>query len=339
MTDKRVLITGVSGFIAGHTALEFLKAGYHVRGSVRNAAKGDAIAAVLGQHGDISRLEFVEADLGSDEGWAEAVKGCDCVAHLASPFPLAQPKDENDLIRPAVEGTLRVLKAAKAAGVKRFVQTSSMVAVIQGHRHEKTSFTEDDWSNLAAPGITAYQKSKTLAEKAGRQFMAEHGSDMHYATVNPGLVWGPALDRDIGSSVEIVRMFLAGKYPGAPKLKLLVVDVRDIAKMHRLAMETGEPSGGRYLGVCGDVWMMDMARMMREELGAKANKAPKFLLPNFVIKAIGLVDAAARTAIPDLDLDWKVDNSRTRQALGIEFISPREALLASARSLIDHGIV
>ena len=339
MADKRVLITGVSGFIAGHTALEFLKAGYHVRGSVRNAAKGDAIAAVLGQHGDISRLEFVEADLGSDQGWPEAVKGCDCVAHLASPFPLAQPKDENDLIRPAVEGTLRVLKAAKAAGVKRFVQTSSMVAVIQGHRHEKTSFTEDDWSNLAAPGITAYQKSKTLAEKAGRQFMAEHGSDMHYATVNPGLVWGPALDRDIGSSVEIVRMFLAGKYPGAPKLKLLVVDVRDIAKMHRLAMETGEPSGGRYLGVCGDVWMMDMARMMREELGAKARKAPKFLLPDFVIKAIGLVDPAARTAIPDLDLDWKVDNSRTRQALGIEFISPREALLASARSLIDHGIV
>ena len=339
MADKRVLITGVSGFIAGHTALEFLKAGYHVRGSVRNAAKGDAIAAVLGQHGDISRLEFVEADLGSDQGWPEAVKGCDCVAHLASPFPLAQPKDENDLIRPAVEGTLRVLKAARAAGVKRFVQTSSMVAVIQGHRHEKTSFTEDDWSNLAAPGITAYQKSKTLAEKAGRQFMAENGGDMHYATVNPGLVWGPALDRDIGSSVEIVRMFLAGKYPGAPKLKLLVVDVRDIAKMHRLAMETGEPSGGRYLGVCGDVWMMDMARMMREELGAKARKAPKFLLPDFVIKAIGLVDPAARTAIPDLDLDWKVDNSRTRQALGIEFISPREALLASARSLIDHGIV
>ena len=339
MADKRVLITGVSGFIAGHTALEFLKAGYHVRGSVRNAAKGDAIAAVLGQHGDISRLEFVEADLGSDQGWPEAVKGCDCVAHLASPFPLAQPKDENDLIRPAVEGTLRVLRAARAAGVKRFVQTSSMVAVIQGHRHEKTSFTEDDWSNLAAPGITAYQKSKTLAEKAGRQFMAEHGGSMHYATVNPGLVWGPALDRDIGSSVEIVRMFLAGKYPGAPKLKLLVVDVRDIAKMHRLAMEAGEPSGGRYLGVCGDVWMMDMARMMREELGAKARKAPKFLLPDFVIKAIGLVDPAARTAIPDLDLDWKVDNSRTRQALGIEFISPREALLASARSLIDHGIV
>ena len=286
MTDKRVLITGVSGFIAGHTALEFLKAGYHVRGSVRNAAKGDAIAAVLGQHGDISRLEFVEADLGSDEGWAEAVKGCDCVAHLASPFPLAQPKDENDLIRPAVEGTLRVLKAAKAAGVKRFVQTSSMVAVIQGHRHEKTSFTEDDWSNLAAPGITAYQKSKTLAEKAGRQFMAEHGSDMHYATVNPGLVWGPALDRDIGlpedetEALTKIDTFLSdlkeaqnrdglhvfGQSPGAPRLKLLVVDVRDIAKMHRLAMETGEPSGGRYLGVCGDVWMMDMARMMREKL-------------------------------------------------------------------------
>ena len=338
MAGKRVLITGVSGFIAGHTALEFLKAGYHVRGTVRSASKGDAIAAVLQKHGDISKLEFAEADLGSDAGWEQAVQGCDCVAHLASPFPLAQPKDESELIRPAVEGTLRVLKAAKAAGVKRFVQTSSSVAVVHGHPHSKTTFTEDDWSNLSAPGITAYQKSKTLAEKAGREFMADHGGKMHYATVNPGLVWGPALDRDIGSSVEVVRMFLAGKYPGAPRLKLLVVDVRDIARMHRLAMETGEPSGGRYIGICGDIWMIEMARMLREDFGAKARKAPKFELPDFMIKAIGLIDPAAKTVIPDLGLDWKMHNDRTRKALGIEFISPREALKASAESLIEHGL-
>ncbi len=191
MTNKRVLITGISGFIAGHTAVAFLKEGYEVRGSVRSLSKVNKTKETLAKHADISKLEFVEADLLSDNGWDDAVKDCPYVAHLASPFPLGSPKDENELIRPAVEGTLRVLNAAARNGVKRFVQTSSTVAVVAGHGRDRvTAFTEDDWTNLEGAGVYAYAKSKTLAEKAARDFVSGSNSGMHFSTVNPGFVLG-----------------------------------------------------------------------------------------------------------------------------------------------------
>lgn len=336
---KTVLITGISGFIAKHVALEFLKAGYKVRGTVRSKAKGDKVPETLAGHADVSDVEFFEAELSSDAGWDKAVAGCDCVAHVASPFPMAQPKDENELIKPAVDGTLRVLKAAKKAGVKRFVQTSSMVAVMYGHGRDKRMFTEDDWSNVNAEGMSPYAKSKTLAEKAARDFVAEEGGDMHFATVNPGLVLGPALDGDIGTSLEVIQMLLTGKYPGAPKLKFSVVDVRDIGRMHLLAMETKEPSGGRYAGVSGSAWMLEISKALRKGLGEKARKAPTFELPNFAVKLVGMFDPAARSVVPDLGLDREVDNSRTRKALGIEFIPSDEAIVESGRCLIKYGMV
>jgi dihydroflavonol-4-reductase len=339
MARDRVLITGISGFIAKHTALQFLEAGYAVRGTVRDAKKGDEVARTLAKYTDISKLEFTGADLLSDTGWDSAMDGCDCVAHMASPFPLVQPRDENELIRPAVEGTLRVLKAAADAGVERFVQTSSSVAVIYGHPRSKTRFDETDWTNVQSPDVTPYQKSKTLAEKAARDFVAEHAGNMHYASVNPGLVLGPPLDSRFGSSLEVIRMLLAGKYPGAPKLKVQVVDVRDIARMHLLAMETSQPSGGRYLGIADSIWMIDMANMLREGLAEKARKAPKRELPDFVVRLVALFDGAARSVLPELDWDKTVDNSHTRSELAIGFIPADEAVVTAGKALIDMKVV
>jgi len=311
-----------------------------VRGTVRSLRKADEVKATLGQHCDISQLEFVEADLLADAGWDRATAGVHGVQHLASPFILNEPKDPNDLIRPAVEGTLRVLKAATASGVKRFVQTSSMAAIMYGHPKDRTSpFTEDDWTQLDGPGVTSYTRSKTLSERAARDFMAKDKPAMHYASINPGLVLGPLLDRDMGGSAEVIQMFLRGKYPGCPKLSFGVVDVRDVAKMHRLALETAEPSGGRYLGVSEAAWFLDMMRPIKVRMGRQAKKVPSFELPNFMIHLVALVDPAARSILPDLGVALHIDNHRTRKALGMDFIGVEESAPAMAQSLVDLGLV
>ncbi len=339
MNKPRVLLTGVSGFIAKHCAMELLDAGYSVRGTLRSLERSDEVRDSLAKHTDVSRLEFVEADLESDTGWRAAARGCEAVLHVASPFPTNQPKDEQVLIRPAVEGTLRVLRAATAAGVRRFVQTSSMVAVMYGHPKTRTEpYRESDWTNTDAPGVTAYAKSKTLAEHAAREYMGTDQSGMHYSSVNPGFVLGPALDRDVGTSAEVIQMFLRGKYPGAPRLSMPVVDVRDIARMHRLALETNAPSGGRYLGVSEVMWMIDIARAIRADLGSAANKVPTRELPDLVLKIVAVFDPTVRQIVPDLGHEIEVDNTWTRETLDMRFIPGDDAAAAMARSLLNLGI-
>lgn len=340
MAKPTVLITGISGFIARHCAVEMLNAGYGVRGTVRSLRRSAEVKATLADHADVSRLEFAQADLESEAGWDAAVAGCAFVQHVASPFPARQPRDEQELIRPAVQGTLRVLRAATAAGVERLVQTSSMVAVMYGHPRERTTpFTEADWTRVESPGVTAYAKSKTLAERAAREFIAQDPSRLHYSSVNPGLVLGPALDRDIGTSAEIIQLFLKGKYPGAPRMSIPCVDVRDVARMHRLALETGAPSGGRYLGAADCLWLIEIARAIRERLGDAARKAPTRVLPDWAVRLAGLVDPAARLAVPELGKDIKVDTTLTRRTLGFEFIPAPEAAAAMAQSLIELKLV
>jgi dihydroflavonol-4-reductase len=339
MPTQTVLITGISGFIAKHCAVELLTHGYGVRGTVRSLAKAEQVRATLGKHADVSGLEFVEADLNSDAGWDKACEDAWGVLHVASPFPLAQPKDENELIRPAVDGTLRVLKAAVAAGVKRFVQTSSTAAIMYGgDKGRGRPFTEDDWTDVNGAHVSAYSKSKTLAEKAARDFIRTDGKALHYSSVNPGFVLGPLLDNDAGSSADAIGMFLKGKYPGCPRLYFPYVDVRDIATMHRLALETSEPSGGRYLGVAGVASFKVMMIPIKAQLGEKARKVPVRELPDFVIKLIGLFDPAARGIVPDLGHVMQVDNSRTRTALRMDFRGVEEAAPAMARSLIENGL-
>lgn len=340
MSEKLVLVTGISGFIAKHCAVELLNHGYRVRGTVRSLGKSAEVQTTIANHADVLKLEFAEADLLSDKGWNEAMAGVWGVLHVASPFPIVQPADENDLIRPAVDGTMRVLKAALSARVQRLVQTSSTVSVMYGHGNSHPQpFTEDDWSNLNGPNISAYAKSKTLAEKAARQFVADDGKALHYASVNPGFVLGPLLDRDAGSSADAIAMFLKGKYPGCPRLSFPCVDVRDVAKMHRLALETDQPSGGRYLAVSGSAWFKEMMVPIKAQLGKDARKVPVRELPDFMIKLIGLFDKSARAVVPDLGHEYLVDNSRTRAALGMEFIPVSEAAVAMARSLVSLKLV
>lgn len=339
MPTHTVLLTGISGFIAKHCAAELLSSGYRVRGTVRSMAKVDQVRATLGKHSDVSGLEFVEADLNSDAGWKSATAGTWGVLHVASPFPLAQPKDEGELIRPAVDGTLRVLKAAIASGAERFVQTSSTASVMYGHGDTHPQpFTEDDWTNTTGAHVSAYAKSKTLAEQAARECVAREGKSLHYSSVNPGFVLGPLLDNDAGSSADAIGMFLKGKYPGCPRLYFPYVDVRDIAKMHRLALETSEPSGGRYLGVAGVASFKEMMVPIKAQLGDEARKVPTRELPDFLIKLIGIFDSAARGIVPDLGKVMTVDNSRTRKALGMDFKTVEEAAPAMARSLIENGL-
>lgn len=340
MAKPTVLITGISGFIAKHCAVEMLSAGYGVRGTVRSLQKSEEVRGSLAKHADVSRLEFAAADLESEDGWGRAVAGCEHVLHVASPFPARQPKDEQDLIRPAVDGTLRVLRAAAAANVARFVQTSSTAAVFYGHSRERTApFTEADWTDVDDPSVTAYSRSKTLAERAARDFVARERPTLHYASVNPGLVLGPALDRDIGTSAAVVQMFLKGKYPGAPRMSIAVVDVRDVARMHRLALETPAPHGARYLGSAGTFWMLDIARALRQHLGEAARKVPTRELPNWAVRLAALYDPGARLAVPELGKFVSVDTTRTRRELGIEFIPPAEAVAAMGRSLIELKLV
>ena len=339
MAKGTVLVTGISGFIARHCAVEMLNAGYAVRGTVRSLRRADDVRASLAQHADVSRLEFAIADLESDAGWPQAIAGCAHVLHVASPFPAAQPRDAQELIRPAVEGTLRVLRGACAAGVQRFVQTSSMVAVMYGHPRDRTApFSEADWTSVDDPGVTPYGQSKTLAERAARDFMQLDRSGLHYSSVNPGLVLGPALDRDVGTSAAIIQAFLRGKYPGAPRLMIPCVDVRDVARMHRLAVEVDAPSGGRYLGAADSPWLVEIGRALHEQLGAAGRKAPIRELPDWMIRLFGLFDAGARLAVPDLGKALRVDTTLTRRTLGIEFIPARDAAVAMGRSLIELGL-
>jgi dihydroflavonol-4-reductase len=340
MSKPTVLITGISGFIAKHCAVEMLNAGYRVRGTLRSLTRSTQVRDTLAKHADTTRLEFAQADLESDAGWNDALAGCTCVLHLASPFPASQPKDEQELIRPAVQGTLRVLRSASAAGIERLVHTSSTVAVVYGHPHARTApYTEADWTQVNSPGVTPYAKSKTLAEQAARDFMNGVRSGMRYSSVNPGLVLGPALDQDIGASAEIIRMFLRGKYPAAPRLSFPCVDVRDVARMHRLALETDAPSGGRYLCAAGSAWMFDIARAIKAGLGDAARRVPAGMMPDWAVRLVGLFDGTARQAVPDLGRPFEVDNAETRRVLGMTFIPVPDAAVAMARSLVDLKLV
>lgn len=340
VTGKIILLTGISGFIAKHCAVELLTHGYSVRGTVRNVTKSDEVKATLSRHCNISGLELVQADLLSEDGWDSAAHGVYGVLHVASPFPVAEPKDPDELLRPAIDGTMRVLRAAAAAKVQRFVQTSSTVAIAYGHPKDRTRpLTEDDWTNVDGPGISSYGRSKTLAERVARDFMATNQVDFHYSSVNPGFVLGPLLDRDIGSSGEVIQMFLRGKYPGCPRLSFPVVDVRDIAKMHRLALETSRPSGGRYIGVSETAWFIDMMRPIKAKLGPSAKKVPNFELPSLLIRLIGIFDPAARSIVPDLGKYVAIDNRRTREELNLDFIPVTESAPAMAQSLVDLGLV
>ncbi|HVI10995.1 MAG TPA: aldehyde reductase [Candidatus Binatia bacterium] len=343
---NKVLVTGGTGFIASHCILQLLAAGHEVRTTVRSLQSEPRVRAVLNKAGaePTGRLSFFAADLNKDDGWAEAVSGCEYVLHVASPFPEKLPKDENELIIPAREGALRVLRAARDAGVKRVVLTSSFAAIGYGHGPQKTPFNETNWTNLGGEGLTAYVKSKTIAERAAWDFNACEGrraaGRLELSVINPVGVFGPVLGPDYSTSILIVKRLLDGDVPGLPRLCFGAVDVRDVADLHLRAMVHPAASGERFLAVAGNfLSMLDFARILKRRVGDQARKVPTRQLPNFVLHAAAWFDPAIRQILPELGRSKNATGEKAQRVLGWKPRSNEDAIAATAESLIDLGLV
>lgn len=336
-----VLVTGGSGFVAAHCILKLLAAGHSVRATVRSLAREPDVRAMLKEGGAEpgARLTVVEADLLRDAGWAEAVSGCERVLHVASPFPESIPKDADELVVPARAGTLRVLRAARDAGVERVVVTSSFAAVGYGHPVQAVPFDETSWTN-PADDVAPYARSKTLAERAAWDFIAKEGGALELAAVNPVMVFGPVLGPDFSTSILVVRRLLNGEIPGLPKLSLGAVDVRDVADLHLLAMTDPAAKGERFLAVSGDfLSMRDIARILKARLGAAARRVPTLQLPNFMVRLAALRDPAVKQIVPELGKPKNASSGKARRLLGWSPRSNEEAIVATARSLVRLGLL
>ncbi|UZW63115.1 SDR family oxidoreductase [Lysobacter enzymogenes] len=336
-----ILVTGGSGFLGSRCIAQALAAGHRVRASVRDPAREPQLRAALARAGVDAgdRLSLHAADLRRDEGWSAAAAGCDYALHVASPFPAEIPRDENELIAPAREGTLRVLRAARDAGLRRVVLTSSFAAVGYGHPPRPAPFDERVWSDTAAP-LAPYVKSKTLAERAAWEFVAGEGGGLELAVVNPVGIFGPVLSDDYATSILLVKRLLDGALPGAPKLHFGVVDVRDVADLHLRAMTDPAARGERFLATAGDfLSVSEMAALLRRNLGAAARKAPTRELPNWLVRLAALADPAVRQIVPDLGNRKNASNAKAKRVLGWNPRSAEEALVATARSLIELGVV
>jgi len=337
-----VFVTGATGFIAKHVVLQLLNAGYSVIGSVRDASWADEVRAALSPHlvstaGLEDRLRFVSLDLNLDEGWVEAMAGAGALVHTASPYPPAMPADENELIHPAVEGTLRALRAAKACGIARVVMTSSSVAIVYCHtRPGRDAHDEDDWSDLSLPFATAYVKSKTLAERAAWRFVVEEAPDMKLTAINPVLVLGRPLDDRYGTSVAIIERLLRGRDPLLPDIGVGVVDVEDVAAMHVAALENDASAGMRFLAVDRYMRFRELCRILKGAYPAR--RISTTVAPHFVVRLIALFDGQVRSILPLLGRDERFDASQARRVLGMEFRPAEQSILASADYIVSRGI-
>jgi dihydroflavonol-4-reductase len=339
-TISPILVTGASGFVAIHTIIQLLEQGYHVRGTLRTLSREAEIRETISKYVQANdRLEILPADLEQDSGWDEAMKDVEYVLHIASPFPLFEPKHEDELIIPAVQGTLRVLRAAHRAKVKRVVQVSSNAAISSGHEGENKTFTEADWTNLDKVG--AYPKSKTLAERAAWGFInsAENINKMELATINPPLILGPVPNKNFRTSVELIRTYMLGQVPGVGRIKMGIVDVRDVAAAIILAMKTPEAAGNRFLCSGGTLWIKEIAQILHKEYAKRGYKIPTFQFPSFLIRFIALFDKKISLVTNSLDWDYELSNEKAKRILKWTPRSNEEAILSMAESLIEHGFV
>jgi len=323
----KVFLTGASGFIAKHILRELLEKGYDVRASVRSEARKAELEALFPD----ATLEFAFLDLTKDDGWAEAMEGCDVLMHTASPFPLVEPKQPDDLIRPAVDGTLRAMNAAKAAGIKRVILTSSCAAIYKdASKPIEAPSDERNWTSPEDPSVGAYEASKTLAEKAAWDFVAEN-PDMALTTINPGGVFGPSMDARYGSSLEIVEQLISGKFPVAPPMNLVAVDVRDVAMMHVAAIDLDAAKGERFAAASESLRILDMGRILKD--WDSRLKTPTREMPGWAVGILGLFVPLLKPIRANLGRNHAVSGSKAERVFGFKFIPVDEALIASVKSI------
>ena len=315
-----VLVTGGSGFIGSHCICCLLAAGHSVRTTVRSLKREGDVRAMLGEGGVEAgeRLGCFAADLEKEEGWAEAVAGCDYVLHVASPFPAKVPRHEDELIVPAREGALRVLRTARDAGVKRVVLTSSFAAIGYGHALPlHAAFDETSWSDPNADGVSAYAKSKTLAERAAWDFIDREGGGLELSVVNPVAVFGPVLGPDYATSILLVERLMEGAMPGCPRLYFGVVDVRDVVDLHMRAMTDPAAKGERFLAVSGDSMpILEVARLLKSRMGAWARKVPTRQLPDWVVRLVAMRMPEAKQLLPELGKVRNASSEKAQRVLG-----------------------
>jgi nucleoside-diphosphate-sugar epimerase len=337
-----VLVTGGSGFVGSHAIVQLLAAGHSVRTTVRNPQRESSVRALLKQGGAEpgGRLAFFAADLESDRGWPEAVAGCEYVLHVASPFPATLPKHEDELIVPAREGALRLLRAARAAGVRRVVLTSSFAAIGYGHAPQTAPFTEKDWTDPRGHDVSAYAKSKTLAERAAWDFIATDGGSLELAVVNPVGIFGPVLGPDYATSILIVQRLMDGALPGLPRLYFGAVDVRDVVDLHLRAMTHPAAKGERFLAVAGDfLSIRDIALVLKQRIGVPARRVPTRELPDWVVRLASLFDPAIKQILPELGIRKNATSEKARRLLGWTPRSREDSIVATAESLLQLGLL
>ena len=324
---KKVFVTGASGFIAKHIVRELLEKGYAVRASIRSEKRKAELEALFPDAG----LEYAFLDLTKDDGWADAMAGCDVLMHTASPFPMGEPKDPEDLIRPAVDGTLRAMNAAKAAGINRVILTSSNAAIYKDASKPKDAPSDEtNWTTPDADFVGAYEASKTLAERAAWDFVAEN-EGISLTTINPGAVFGPAMDANYGTSLELVERLMSGQDPMAPPIHLPGVDVRDVAMMHVAAIDLEAAKGERFAATESTVEFLEMAKMLKEwypSLKTVSREAPGWML-----KIMALFMADIRAVVSNLGRNLHVSGDKAQKTFGFTFIPVRDALVASAESI------
>lgn len=336
-----VLVTGGSGYIAGFLIRRLLDAGHTVHTTVRRREREAPLRALLAAHGGDGgeRLRVFEADLTADAGWAAAAAGCTQVAHLASPLPRGVPRHADELIVPARDGALRVLRAARDAGATRVVMTSSVAAIAYGRGRGVHRFTEADWTDLSRPGLTPYIRSKTIAERAARDWVAAEGGGLELCTINPSVVLGPVWSGDYSASVVLVKMLLDGRLRACPDIGFGVVDVRDVAELHRLALAAPGLAGERFIASGRFMKLIEIAAVLRAGLGERARHVPVRTLPDWLMRLAAPFSRAARTAATELGSVRHQDASHARAVFGWQTRAEEDSILDCARSLLDQGLV
>ena len=338
---EQVLVTGGSGFVGIHCILQLLEKGYAVKTTLRNMQRKEEVITMLKTGGiaSFNTLSFIEADLTKDDNWNEAVKDCTYVLHVASPIALASPRDENEMIRPAVEGVLRVLKAARDEGIKRVVMTSNFGAVGYSHTDTTKIITEESWTNPNEKGLSPYNKSKVLAEKAAWNFMDKEGGNLELAVINPVGIFGPSLGPDLSSGFELLKKLLDGSMKAVPNITLGIIDVRDVADLHIRAMINPAAKGQRFLAIAGDILTLpQVAQLLKDKLGDAAKKVTTRTLPNWMVRISALFNPVARNLVPMLSRYRNASNQKAKNLLGWKPRSNEEAILAAAKSLLQFNL-